>query len=480
MQDSKYFEFSLKAQQERAFCLLIEFVNDSKNKVFILNGYAGTGKTTLMSGLIKYLNEREIQYSLLATTGRAAKILSNKTKVTANTIHSHFYVFNELSDDLEKMSSNQDNPTVDEKGQICLKFGLRTYNSTEEKIYIIDESSMISDTIDKSSKFAEFGSGRLLHDILHYDKNGKFLFVGDPCQLPPIKKEHNTSPALSKEYIESEYGFEVSSIELTDIVRQKDTSGIIVASNRIRALHAKNPSVKWAKLPLKGNNNIYFHLSHVILLNQYIQKLRNEGFSHSTMICQTNRHCTELNKLIRNSLYGNINKLVVGDLLMVTQNNYVAALVNGDQVIVKKIGAQENKCGLSFIQVEVEELFSKKTYELLLLEDILYSIGTNLNPKQHKDLMIDFFRRMQKKGIKQKDKMFKENMLKDAYLNALKAVFGYAITCHKSQGGEWDEVFLYLDNKIHGLGKPEIYQWWYTAVTRAKNNLHIVDDWFIN
>jgi superfamily I DNA/RNA helicase len=165
---------------------------------------------------------------------------------------------------------------------------------------------------------------------------------------------------------------------------------------------------------------------------------------------------------------------------MVTQNNYVAALVNGDQVIVKKIGAQENKCGLSFIQVEVEELFSKKTYELLLLEDILYSIGTNLNPKQHKDLMIDFFRRMQKKGIKQKDKMFKENMLKDAYLNALKAVFGYAITCHKSQGGEWDEVFLYLDNKIHGLGKPEIYQWWYTAVTRAKNNLHIVDDWFIN
>jgi hypothetical protein len=103
-----------------------------------------------------------------------------------------------------------------------------------------------------------------------------------------------------------------------------------------------------------------------------------------------------------------------------------------------------------------------------------------LNPKQHKDLLIDFYRRMQKKGINQKDKMFKEQMLKDPYLNALKAVFGYAVTCHKSQGGEWDEVYLYLDNKIHGLGKPEIYQWWYTAVTRAKNHLHIVDDWFIN
>jgi ATP-dependent exoDNAse (exonuclease V) alpha subunit len=478
MPEIKYFEFKLKPQQDKAFSLLTEFVNSTKKKIFILKGYAGTGKTTLMSGLIKYLNGKEIKYSLLATTGRAAKILSNKTKTAANTIHSHIYFFNELNDDLEKMSNVQDDLAVDDKGQISLVFGLRTFNSTDEKIYIIDESSMISNTVDKSSSFAEFGSGDLLNDILQYDKKGKFIFVGDPCQLPPINQA--TSPALSKEYIESKYGFDVSSFELTEIVRQKKTNGIIEASNKIRAAYALNPPVKWANLPLKGHSNIHLHSSHVNLLNQYIDHLKKNGFKEATMICQTNKHCAEINKIIRNNLYGNVNRVVEGDLLMVTQNNYVSSLVNGDQVTVKKIGKQEYRCGLSFLQVEVEELVSKKSYSVLLIENILYSVGTNLNNKQHKDLMIDYFQRMQKKGIKQKDKKFKENMLTDAYLNALKAVFGNAITCHKSQGGEWEEVFLYLDNKIHGLPKPGIYQWWYTAITRAKNNLHIVDDWFIN
>jgi ATP-dependent exoDNAse (exonuclease V) alpha subunit len=473
----EYFDFKLKPQQEKAFRLVTEFIKDSKIKIFILKGYAGTGKTTLMSGLIKYLNENEIKFSLLATTGRAAKILSNKTKTPANTIHSHIYVFNELSDDLEKISSLQDNLAVDDKGQISLVFGLRSFNSTDEKVYIIDESSMVSNIVDKSSSFAEFGSGDLLNDILNFDTNGKYIFVGDPCQLPPINQE--TSPALSKEYIESKYGFKTSSFELTEIVRQEKSNGIIEASNKLRAVHASNPSVKWANLALKGYNNIKLYSSHINLLNQYIELLKKSGFNEATMICQTNKHCTELNKIIRNNIYGNVDRIVEGDLLMVTQNNYVSALVNGDQAIVKKIGQQEYRCGLSFLQVEVEELVSQKTYSLLLLEDILYSTGTNLNNKQHKDLMIDFFKRMQRKGIGQKDKKFQENMLSDPYLNALKAVFGYAITCHKSQGGEWEEVFLYLDNKIHGIPKPGIYQWWYTAVTRAKNNLHIIDDWFI-
>jgi ATP-dependent exoDNAse (exonuclease V) alpha subunit len=474
---TEYFDFKLKPQQGYAFNLILDFVKDSSKKVFILKGYAGTGKTTLMSGLIKYLNKEEIKFSLLATTGRAAKILSNKTKTTANTIHSHIYVFNELSDDLEKMSNLLDNLAVDDKGQISLVFGLRSFNSTDEKIYIIDESSMVSNTVDKTSSFAEFGSGDLLNDILNFDEKGRFIFVGDPCQLPPINQVN--SPALSKEYIESKYGFDVISFELTEIVRQKKTNGIIEASNKIRAAHALNPSVKWADLPLRGHNNIHLHSSHINLLNKYIEHLKAKGFDEATMICQTNKHCTELNKIIRNNLYGNVNRLVEGDLLMVTQNNYVSTLVNGDQVIIKKIGQQEYRCGLSFLQVEVEELVSKKVFSLLLIEDILYSAGTNLNNKQHKDLMIDFFKRMQKKGIMQKDKKFKENMLTDAYLNALKAVYGYAITCHKSQGGEWEEVFLYLDNKIHGIPKPGIYQWWYTAITRAKNNLHIVNDWFI-
>ena len=173
------------------------------------------------------------------------------------------------------------------------------------------------------------------------------------------------------------------------------------------------------------------------------------------------------------------NLIETGDILLVTQNNYLTNLVNGDLVKVIQTGKNEYRCGLSFLQVEVQELVSKHTFNVLLVEDILYSISTNLNNKQHKDLMIDYYHRMKEKGIKQKDQAFKDKMLTDPYLNALKAVYGYALTCHKSQGGEWNEVFLYLDNKIHGIPKPGIYQWLYTAVTRAKETLHIVNDWFI-
>ena len=164
---------------------------------------------------------------------------------------------------------------------------------------------------------------------------------------------------------------------------------------------------------------------------------------------------------------------------MVTQNNYLTDLVNGDIIRVIQIGKREYRCGLSFLNVEVQELVSRHSYNILLIEEILYSISTNLNTKQHKDLMIDFFNRMKEKGIRQKDQSFKDRMLTDPYLNALKVVYGYALTCHKSQGGEWNEVFLYLDNKIQGIPKPGIYQWLYTAVTRAIKTLHIVDDWFI-
>jgi hypothetical protein len=174
------------------------------------------------------------------------------------------------------------------------------------------------------------------------------------------------------------------------------------------------------------------------------------------------------------------NQLEPGDILMVTQNNYLTRLVNGDIVEVIQTGQKEYRCGLSFVKVQVQELSSKETYSVLLIEDILYSMTTNLDKKQHKDLMVDYYKRMKSNGINQKDKAFKDRMLSDPYLNGLKAVFGYALTCHKSQGGEWSEIYLYLDNKIHGIPKPGIYQWLYTAVTRAKVRLHVVNDWFIN
>ncbi len=430
-----------------------------------------------MSGLIKRLSDRKIPFALLASTGRAAKILSDKTGTEASTVHSHIYIFNNLSEDLEKMSELQHNMAVDDKGQVVLLFDLTPVNSNQGIIYIIDEASMVSDEIDKSTSFAKFGSGDLLADIFSFDDKGKFIFVGDPCQLPPINQA--ISPALSASHISRKYNLKSNEFELTDIIRQADTNGIIEASFKLRSLFHTNPQVKFANLPVKGHSNIFIENSHAGMLNRYIENIRTKGFNHSTLICQTNKHCSDLNKIIRASLNNNRERICEGDLLMVTQNNYLSSLVNGDQIKVLKIGSNEFRCGLSFLQVEVEEITSKGRSALLLIEDILYSNSTNLNSKQHKDLMIDYFKRMKDKGINQKDPRFRDNMMTDPYLNALRTVYGYALTCHKAQGGEWNEVFLYLDNKIHGIKKPGIYQWFYTAITRTKENIYIVNDWFI-
>lgn len=474
---SEYFTFPLRKNQEQAFSEIIRFLKDDTQKVFILKGYAGTGKTTLMGGLIKYLNKHKQFFALLASTGRAAKILSDKTKTRATTVHGHIYLFKDLSEDLEEMSNKQHDLNVDDKGQINLVFDLRPIVSETTKIYIIDEASMISDTVEKGNSFAQFGTGDLLSDILRYDEKGKFIFVGDPCQLPPINQLN--SPALSAKYITQKYAVHASEFELTEIVRQASDNGIIKASMRLRELYYSNPKVNFAKFPVKGHSNIQLHNSHVNLLNTYIQTVKNKGFAYSTLICQLNKQCADLNAIIRQALFKTEERLVPGDLLLVTQNNYISNFVNGDLIMVHQVGDKELRCGLTFRKVEVSELSSDKRFNVLLIEDILYGTATNLNNKQHKDLMIDYFKRMRANGIFQRDPKFKENMLNDPYLNALKAVYGYALTCHKSQGGEWDEVFLYLDNKIHGLKKPSIYQWFYTALTRTRNQFHIVNDWFI-
>lgn len=473
---NKYFNFSLKPQQSKAFNELCEFVENDTYKAFVLKGYAGTGKTTLMSGFINKLKETDCFFSLLASTGRAAKILTDKTGIKAKTVHGEIYVFNDISDNLEELNTQKTNFTVDDSGQLSLLFDLRKIAKSETTIYIIDEASMISDSKQKGS-FADFGSGKLLQDLLSFDKNGKFVFVGDPLQLPPINEKF--SPALSKDYLQAQYNIKAKEIELTEIVRQATDNGIIKSSMKIRDLHKKNPKVKWAGFPLRGFNNINIHPSHISLLNTYIKTVQTKGVENATLICQTNRHCSDLNRNIRIGIGKTNQSIVVDDILMVTQNNYITGLTNGDIVRIKAIGAKEYRCGLSFINVKVEELVSKNSFSCLMIEDIVYSVYTNLDSKQNKDLMIDFSIRMNKKDIKQGTQDFKNQMLKDPYLNALKSVFGYALTCHKSQGGEWDDIFLYLDNKIHGIPKPAIYQWLYTAVTRAKVNLHIVNDWFV-
>tara|TARA_B100001115_G_C15823358_1_gene409657 strand:+ start:134 stop:1579 length:1446 start_codon:yes stop_codon:yes gene_type:complete len=480
---NKYFDFSLNIQQNKIFESLKDFtIND--DDIFILKGYAGTGKTTMMSGLIKYLNANNITFRLLSSTGRAAKVLSDKTNLSANTIHSEIYSFGGIDEDLESLSNDNLN-NIDDKGQINLLFELTSQNSDTDIIYIIDEASMISDTKSRGSSFAQFGDGDLLSDLFKYDQTGKFIFIGDPCQLPPINQVF--SPALSKSYLENKFQKKVIEFELTQVMRQSEENDIFNISNNLRRLVTRNPDIKWPKLPFKNSKNIELvgDLSEMIL--KYIDLINNNDTTFSTFLCHSNRQCKEINKLIRAILYDNINQLHVGDLLLVTQNSQLVDLVNGDIVKIEKIGKSEYRCGLHFTNVVVTELASKNTFNTLMVRDIPFSINSNITDKQHKDIFIDFYLRMKNKGISQNSDQFNKQMIKDPYLNALKSVFGYAISCHKSQGGEWEELFLYVNKSLYVLNQrpPSFYQWAYTAVTRAKEKIYVNNqigetDWMIN
>ena len=476
MSNKNYFQFTLNNQQSKIFEELKGFSNNQDN-VFILKGYAGTGKTTLMSGFIKYLKENKKNFQLLSSTGRAAKILSDKTGMNASTIHSQIYTFNGLSEDLEEMYDNQVNK-VEDSGQISLVFGLTQVTSEKTILYIIDEASMISDKKSPSSSFARFGDGDLLSDLLKYDKKGKFLFLGDPCQLPPINQA--SSPALSGKHMVEKHNKFGKEFELTQIMRQDENNGILKAAGMIRKYYEIMANTKWPKIPLKNKENISIVQSQAGLIINYVNTIKKKGKEYATFLCQTNKQCRDINNIIRTMLFADTISLNIGELLLVTQNCQLVDLVNGDLVEIEKIGKEEYRCGLNFINVQVIELASKKSYTLLLIKDILTSSTTNISDKQHKDLMIDYYLRMKKKGIHHKDKKFKDLMKSDAYLNAIRAVYGYSLTCHKSQGGEWEEVYLYLHKSMYVMKPPGLYQWWYTATTRAKKTLFVNDDWFIS
>lgn len=471
----------LTGGQQRAFQKIIEFIDSPDKQVFVLKGYAGTGKTTLMKKLIEKFSRYNKRFHLLASTGRAAKILSNITESPASTVHSLIYVYDDLNQDLEKVVSEREKSGIDRSGQLLLSFSLSKVDQEEDPrqcIYIIDESSMISDKAEKGATQALFGSGRLLKDLLDYDPEGKFIFVGDACQLPPV--DQDISPALSVSHFWEIFRMKADEIELTEIVRQKKDNGIVNASAKIRELYFRCPEVNWAKFPLKQAGQIHLISDQMTLIRRYIEKIKRDGFKSATLICCSNKLCDTLTDILRPSLGFHSSRLQKGDLLLVTQNNSISKLMNGDLVTVEEISNERVvRANLTFVKVKVKDLHSEKVYSQLLVEDIIYGRQTNLTPSQQKELYIDFYKRMKKEGIRQKSELFKIKMLSDDYLNALRAVYGYALTCHKAQGGEWSHVYLDIPRWMTKSPKRGLYQWLYTAMTRAKEELYLVDDFYI-
>lgn len=469
--------FNFTAGQQSAFNQFNKFLDSPVTRVYILRGYAGTGKTTLTKSFIKELEKREKKYVLLASTGRAAKILANATNCPTSTVHSLIYKFTDLNQDMEQLVDENGNQKADNTGQLYLNFALAPVDDDQDCVYLVDEASMIADKEDDEICQAMFGSGKLLSDLLNYDPNGKFVFIGDACQLPPVNQD--LSPALSPDYFLKNYGLKAMQTELTDIVRQSKDNDITLSAQQLRRLYFHPQTWTWAKFPFRGYKNIHILSSTAELYREYLKVVKEKGYNEATLLSYSNKQCHLVTDIVRPALGIRQKNLSPGDLLLVTQNNYISALMNGDLVTVEEVAGTEKRAGLTFVNVTVKEMFTKKEYTQLLITEVLNGYMTNITPAQQKALYIDFFVRMKKKGIKQKSYDFKRAMTRDPYLNAIRAVYGYALTCHKAQGGEWNKVFLDIPRNLPRIEKPYVYQWIYTAMTRASQELYVVNDFWI-
>ena len=490
---------TLSPQQQQILDRLKAFVKQDERRVFILKGYAGTGKTTLMRFFIEELEKVQKNFRLLSTTGRAAKILSNYTGHAATTIHGMVYKFKDFNKDVTDIKAEI--TSVEDSGQLFLVFEATTL-PTENRtgtVYIVDEASMISDIAEEDVTQAQFGSGRFLSDLLKYDdlKDSKFVFIGDPCQLPPILG--NISPALSPEYFSSIFHLSAQEGVLTKILRQENS--IIAAGDYLRNL--------WEAAPIE--ESVYmgrttwgppfqmsiFHDVHVLknpqeLERLYIDSVRAKGYNDAVFICNSNYKCYDTSSRVRQAL-GFSGSLQQGELLMVVQNQSTTGLMNGDMVEVINVSPENQRvckqvltperitATLVFREVRVRELFTKREVATLLLETVLEGRMPNLDPGRQSGLFRDFILRMNRMGIDNKKDVaeFEQAMRMDPFLNALRCNYGYAVTCHKAQGGEWNSVFIQMPRNLTANPVKTKYQWFYTALTRAKESVYLSKDFFI-
>lgn len=464
---------SLNTEQKETFIAIQRFLEHSAADTFVLKGYAGTGKTFLMQYLGHWLKETNQKFTMLASTGRAAAILRGKSGFETKTVHSELYNFNKVEGVDEDIHADA---PIDKYGQMTLQFLLRQPDR-DKHVYIVDEASMLSSERTLEPSFATFGSGYLLTDFFDAVGNNKIIFVGDPAQLPPVGQLF--SPALDTDWLCQQKRTAIS-ITLEKIERNKPDNDILILASHIRNSRLQNSGGRYPKLPAKNMNNVRLHSSNESLFKEYLKSFKAAGANGTLAIARSNKMVYNINRSFRKELYGVIDKpLQVDDILLVIQNNYKVPLANGDFVRVCSLGETRTKANLHFQSIRVKSVISETEHELLISLDLLYGQFGNFTSEQMKALMVDFNRRMRNKNILANSEDYKSAMLKDDYLNCLRATYGYAVTCHKSQGGEWNKVFLFLEKSMYAMPHQELYRWWYTAVTRAREELNLVNEWWI-
>jgi len=454
-------------KQDRALQLISEFVLSKNNKeVFLLKGYAGTGKTTIIGTLVKNIWKVSQSVVLLAPTGRAAKVISNYSKKEAFTIHKKIYY-----------------PKAQKGGGVSFTLQKNKHRNT---IFIVDEASMIPD-INQESKLFENGS--LLDDLMQFIYSGhncKLLLIGDTAQLPPIKLD--VSPALDSFTLENHYNKEVISIELDDVVRQQKDSGILFNATKIRN-QLEGGFFENFKLQESGFPEVIRPFDGQELMDAINDSYSNIGNEDTVFIVRSNKRANLYNQNIRSRILFQEQELAAGDYLMVVKNNYfwvetqsdAGFIANGDIIEVLELFSIKELYGFRFAQVNVRmvDYPNMKPFETVLLLDTLSSETPSLpyedSNKLYKEVMKDY------ENLKSNYKRFL-SVKKNVYFNALQVKFSYAITCHKSQGGQWDTVFVEQPYLPNGIDKDYL-RWLYTAITRAKEKLYLIgfkDDFFVD
>jgi ATP-dependent exoDNAse (exonuclease V) alpha subunit len=455
---------TLNEDQQDAFNILKRFIDHPAADTFVLLGYAGTGKTFLMQHLAGWLESKDYRFSLLAATGRAAAVLRGKTGRTAKTVHSHLYHFAKMDGIPEDLP--EDAP-IDNHGQLILTFAIRT-PETVKQILIIDESSMLSNLPSEEVGGMIFGSGRLLNDLFEYARGHKIIFVGDPGQLPPVK-EHS-SPALDVDWLQQQKRVAIS-YTLSKNERNDPDNDILVLASMIRNMESTKEFQKLLECEL---NNVRVLESNENLFRSYFKSFKEKGPNQTIAIARTNLMVNNINMAMRRDLFQDPRKPIQeGEVLLVTYNNRKALLTNGDFVVVVRTGASHVHTLLRFQEIRIRSLLTDSEQDLYISLDILEGPRQNFTETQLQTLTIDFSRRMKKIDIEQASDEYQNRMMNDPYLNCLRAKFGYGVTCHKAQGGERGEVFLFLDKNIRKMPHPALLRWWYTAVTRAKQTLYL-------
>ena len=467
--------------QRAALAAMQDFITRGKEKCFLLQGYAGTGKTFLIRRLAQWFESMKWSFSLAAPTGRAGKVLADKTGYPAGTIHRAIYSMDKL---LEI-------PGAKEEDRFKFYYAIKLVAEDDRpRVIVVDESSMVSDQ-EGDEKFFRFGSGRLLKDLMEFagynqtDSKCQIVFVGDPAQLPPVNM--NISPALDAEYLGKEFGVISRGALLKQVVRQAKDSAILAAASQIRSDIEEGRENRLDIRP-DGNELIEVDLEQVMdLWSRECPKDREPSIS-PPLVCVTWKNETALayNASVRAKLYGGgdgLHPLQPRDYLMVVANNRKTGLWNGELVLVKSIEGESESHVVAIRTKEgpkqITLIFRKVTVAVpdvngavtsissMIFENVLFGKEREVTEDELIALWVHFKNRHL--GLRPGTEQFRLELSADPYFNALRVKFGYAVTCHKAQGGEWPNAVVVFER-----GRPTLdcLRWTYTAITRAKKTLY--------